>query len=300
MALLHFLTANGWKKLIVLHLNHSLRGKASDADAKFVQALAKDLGLRCEVRKINVARLAKQKKMSLETSGREERRDFFLAMARKHRCRILFTAHHADDQAETVLHRLCRGSSLAGASGMFSQSETIKGVVTLRPLLGVTRAEIDDYISSNQIEFREDASNASPAHTRNRVRHELLPLMKDVFQRDVSPMLLRFSELARRDDACLQQMARVVIARHGLIQADGSLRLKAALRNQSPAILSRIMFYWLGQQNRIGKLSTRYVEAAMQLALDDKGPRKINLPGGAHLCRDSRRLWVARNSSTKP
>lgn len=298
VALLHYLVDCGWKNLIVLHLHHGLRGRASDGDAAFVQKLAERFGLRCEVRRVDIKKKSRTKKLSLETAGREERRAFFLAMAQKHRRRILFTAHHADDQAETVLHRLCRGSSLAGVAGMLPEAETIKGVVTVRPLLGVTRGEIDQYIAANKLKFREDASNTSPAHTRNRVRHELLPLMKEVFQRDVSPLLLRFSEMARRDDECLQQMAGDFVRRYALIQADSSLRLTVALKKLHPAILSRILFHWLGQDNGVGNISARDVEAAMLLIAGGK-TKKINLPDDAHLCRDARRLWVSRNATTK-
>ncbi len=297
VALLHFLVECGWKKLIVLHLHHGLRGRASDGDATFVRKLAERFGLRCEVKRVDIKKISHNKKLSLETAGRDERRAFFLAMAKKHRCRVLFTAHHADDQAETVLHRLCRGSSLAGASGMLSQAETIKGVVTLRPLLGATRVEINNYIARKKLKFREDASNASPAHTRNRVRHELLPLMKSVFQRDVSPLLLRFSEMARRDDECLQLIAREFSKRHALVQADGSMRLKAALKSLHPAILSRILFHWLRHDNKVRNVSARDIESAM-LLLADSTAKKINLPSDAHLCRDARRLWVSRNSTT--
>lgn len=180
---------------------------------------------------------------------------------------------------------------------MLPQAETIRGVMTVRPLLGVTRGEIDEYIAASNLKFREDASNASPAHTRNRVRHELLPLMKSVFQRDVSPLLLRFSDMARRDEGCLQQMAREFASRHALVQADDSLRLKAVLKKQHPAILSRILFHWLSHDNKVGNVSARDVEAAMAL-LESDDRKKINLPGGAHLCRDARRLWVSRNSTT--
>ncbi len=280
----------------MLHLHHGLRGRAANGDATFVRELAKQFGLRCEVKRVDIKRVSGENKLSLESAGREERRAFFLEMARKHRCRYLLLAHHADDQAETVLHRLCRGTSLAGASGMLAQSETIKGVVTMRPLLGVPRGAIDEYISRSQLKFREDATNASSAYTRNRVRHELLPLMKTVFQRDVSPLLVRFSGMARRDDECLQQMARELVVRHSLVQPDGSLRLNAVLKNLHPAILSRILFHWLGNINRVRNVSTSDVDSAMLLVCG--GTKQINLPGDVHLCGDARRLWVSRKSTT--
>lgn len=290
VALLHWLATAGWEKLIALHLNHGLRGRSSDADAKFVRNLAAKLGLRCEVRKVDVAQFAKRKKLSIETAGREVRRTFFAAMAKKHRCLFLFTAHHADDQAETVLHRLCRGAALRGASGMRGAAETIPGLTTLRPLLEVTRAEIDDYIAVHRLRFRDDASNDSPAHTRNRVRHELLPLMNEVFRRDVRPLLARFAELAERDDACLSLLAQDFFTRRKLELPDGSLRITPSLRSQPPAISSRILHQWLVGR-KIPNVGNHEIESALAM-LRGEGPVKINLPGGAHLHYDRLRLWV--------
>jgi len=290
VALLHWLTSAGWKRLVVIHLNHGLRGRSSDADAKFVRNLAAKLGLRCEVRKVDVARFAERGKLSVETAGREARRAFFAAMAKRHRCRFLFTAHHADDQAETVLHRLCRGASLRGASGMRGAAETIPGLTTLRPLLEVTRAEIDDYVARHRLRFRDDASNASSAHTRNRVRRELLPLMSKVFRRDVRPLLARFAELAERDDACLNSFAREFCMRRKLEHPDGSVRLTPALRRLPSAISSRILHQWLTGR-KIPDIGNHEIESALWMLRGD-GPAKINLPGGAHLHCDGRRLWV--------
>lgn len=289
-ALLHFLVTEGWKKLIVVHLNHGLRGRSANADAKFVRMLAEEFKLRSEIKKVDVAKMAQRKKLSVETAGREARRLFFAAMAKKHRCQFIFTAHHADDQAETVLHRLCRGASLRGASGMSGVAESMPGLITVRPLLKVARAEIDGYIIRHRLKYRDDASNVSPAHTRNRVRREVLPLMSDVFRRDVRPLLVRFAELAERDDACLNSLAKLFLARYKLEQSDGSLRISAALRRQPTAILSRILQQWLAGQ-KIPNVGNHEIESA-QAMLRSAGPVKMNLPGGAHLCCDGRRLWV--------
>jgi tRNA(Ile)-lysidine synthase len=289
VALLHFLASSGWRKLVVVHLNHGLRGRISNADAKFVRKLAGKLGVRCEIKKFDVAPFAKKKRLSIETAGREARREFFAVMARKHRCKFLFTAHHADDQAETVLHRLCRGASLRGAAGMSGVAESIPGLITLRPLLAVTRDEIDRYLDAHQLRYRDDASNNSPAHTRNRVRHELLPLMNRVFGRDVRPLLGRFAELAERDERYLAELACDFAVRRGLHESNGSLRI-SALRGGPPAIVSRIVHQWLSRQ-KISNVGSRQIEAALDL-MRDSGPLKANLPGNVHLCRDGRRLWL--------
>lgn len=290
VALLHFLVSAGWEELIVLHLNHGLRGRRSDADEKFVRELAAKESLHCQAKRLDVARFAKTKKLSIETAGREARRAFFAAMAKRHHCRFLFTAHHADDQAETVLHRLCRGTSLRGASGMRAAAVTIPGLTTVRPLLEVTRPEIDEYLAERRLRFRDDASNASPAHTRNRVRHELLPLMNDVFRRDVRPLLGRFAELAERDDACLNALSGEFAKRHKPELPDGSLRITAALRRQPDAISSRLVTHWLDQR-KVRNIGVREIDSALAMLRGD-GPVTLNLPGGAHLRCDGRRLWV--------
>lgn len=179
---------------------------------------------------------------------------------------------------------------------MRGAAETIPGLITVRPLLQVTRAGIDDYVTGHRLRFRDDASNNSPAHTRNRVRHEVLPLMNDVFRRDVRPLLVRFAEHAERDDACLNSLALDFSTRHRLEPPDGSLRITTALRRQSPAILCRIIHQWLAGR-KIPNVGNHEIESAL-LMLRDESPVKMNLPGGAHLCCDGRRLWV--QSATVP
>lgn len=290
VALLHFLKEAGWNRLVVCHLNHGLRGRIADTDARFVRDLARRLGLKFESRKIRVGPWAARLGLSIETAGREARRKFFRAVAAKHRCRFLFTAHHAGDQAETILHRLCRGTSLDGAKGMLPAAESLPGVTVLRPLLDIARAEIDRHVAALRLKYREDASNTASRHTRNRVRHEVLPLMNEVFRRDVSALLLRFSKLAARDDAALQRLARAFEIRHRPVRPDGSLRITAALRALEPAILSRIVFRWLTATCAVpaGALE---VETALAM-LRDGARLRANLPGGAHLRRSGLRLWV--------
>src|SRR4051794_14593076 len=110
VALLHLLAHSGYRRLIVCHLDHQLRGRSSAADAKFVKTLATKLKLECEIGRTEVAALAKRTKQSLETAGRNARYEFFAGVARRHRCRTLFLGHHADDLAETFLLNLFRGA----------------------------------------------------------------------------------------------------------------------------------------------------------------------------------------------
>src|SRR6266513_5129925 len=118
VALLHWLINLGYKKLIVCHLNHQLRGRSSDADARVVEKVARKYRVDCELGAANVRVLAKKKKMSIETAAREARYSFFAKAAKRHRCHTIFLAHHADDLVETFLFNLIRGAGLTGLAGM--------------------------------------------------------------------------------------------------------------------------------------------------------------------------------------
>jgi tRNA(Ile)-lysidine synthase len=123
VVMLHWLISQGRKNLILCHLNHSLRGCESGQDAALVRRLAKQHALICEIQKRDVAAYAKQQQLSLETAGRQLRHDFLFAVAEKHGAHSVFIAHHADDQAETILANLCRGSSVSGLSGMHRETQ---------------------------------------------------------------------------------------------------------------------------------------------------------------------------------
>jgi tRNA(Ile)-lysidine synthase len=159
-------------ELVVAHVNHQLRGAESNRDEEFVRVTAARYGLPCVVERVDVRALARSEKRSLEDAGREARHRFLESVVRKQGAVCAALAHHADDQAETVLLRLLRGSGATGLSGMSPRSGW-----KVRPLLDVTRSEIVEYAETRQIAFREDRSNTDRRFLRNRVRHELLPLL---------------------------------------------------------------------------------------------------------------------------
>jgi tRNA(Ile)-lysidine synthase len=295
VALLHWLLSQGHSPLIVCHLNHALRGRESGQDAAFVRRLAKKHGLPCEIRKADAAAYGKKRRMSVETAGRLLRHDFLGEMALKHSAQRIYLAHHADDQAETILAHLCRGAGLTGASGMAQETEFIshgQRFQLVRPLLHWRRAEIDAYIREHRLTFREDSSNISRGPRRNRLRHEALPLLSQIFERDVAPILARCGQLAARDDAALWSFALHLSKEHLL--PDGSLKITATLKQEPPAILSRLLRWWLVESLKLYDLGHAEIEHALTM-LQPGGPAKINLPGGHHLRRKAGRLWVQRS-----
>lgn len=293
IALLHGLAGQGWQKLIVCHLDHGLRGRASTADAALVRRTAKQLGLKSEIARKDVAALAKRGGISIELAGRRARDDFFQRMARRHRTRFVLLAHHLDDQAETILGNLFRGTGLAGLGGMAASAETAGGLIKLRPLLEVRRAEINAHVTAHKLQYREDASNTSAAHRRNRLRHEVLPLLCEVFGRDVSPILARVGQSAARDHALLDELARVYADGHRLFHADGSLRICEKLETAHPALQSRILRRLLVVESACEGITSREIEAAARM-LAPGGAAKTNLPGGKFLRRKAGRLWVEK------
>ena len=174
---------------------------------------------------------------------------------------------------------------------MMASSESDDGLIKLRPLLGVRRSEIDEFVKLAALSFREDSSNATGDHRRNRIRNEVLPLLCDVFERDVTPIIGRVSQTARRDHACLDHLAREFARSDALFQPDGSLRITPELRTADPAIQSRIVLGLLVDVAGCTGITSREIDAAISM-LGTGGPAKINLPGDRHLRRKAKRLWV--------
>jgi len=284
--LLHALVEAGFRRLVVCHLNHGLRGRAADADARFVASLAAKLGLEWESEKVNVAQLAKDTGQSLETTARHARYGFFARVARGRRCRTLFLAHHADDQVETFLFNLFRGSGLAGLGGMSPDSQrTVNGVRLrlLRPMLNVWREEIDEAIQSGGLKFREDESNRTTDFTRNRVRHELLPVLERVFGRDVRAAVWRTAAILRAEEEWLADLAGEEAGAH----FDVPTLRKMPLAQQRRRILA-----WL-RGSGVPDAGFDQVETVRSLLeTGESRPAKVNLPGNWHARRRAKRLFL--------
>lgn len=288
--LLHLLLRAGWQKLVVAHFNHGLRGRQSGQDARFVRALARRHGLPLEIRRTDVARLAKEQKQSLETAAREARHAFFREVASRHGTRQIVLAHHADDQAETILANLCRGAGLNGLAGMRAV-QPFDGLVLRRPMLGMERTDIDRQIDCLGLSYREDASNLSGEHRRNRLRHEVLPLLDEVFARRVAPLFVRTGLQARRAGEALEAQARAFLAEPASMDAERRLRLDAPWQTLPVAIQTLVLRHWLRDVWHVPDLGHAETEQALAMLVPGASA-KINLPGGWHLRRKARRLWL--------
>ncbi len=213
MVLLHVLhrlaPRRGWK-LSTAHFNHNLRGKSSVADQRLVEQASSQLGCEfCLTGRGEVRRLAADKHLSIEMAARALRHDFLASVARTHGFQSVVLAHHADDQVELFFLRLFRGASPDGLAGMkwCGPSPADPQIKLIRPLLGVPRAELERFANEHAVPFREDASNRTRNYLRNRIRHELLPLIQQRFQPALAKTVPRVMELLGAESDYLDGLA---------------------------------------------------------------------------------------------
>lgn len=286
MVLLHllheFAGPNRWT-LFVAHFNHQLRGRASGADERFVARTATALGLRCELGCGRVKQFGAEHGVSLEMAARDLRHKFLANAAHRLKCKTIALAHHADDQVELFLLRLLRGAGGEGLSGMswISPSPAKKSIQLIRPLLGVRRADLARFARENQINFREDATNAAAEFLRNRIRHELLPLMRRRFQAGVDETLLRTMEIIRGQSEAVEALATRWLAERrpafaGLPVAVQRSALKLQLRQ-----LKVVEEFDLIEGLRIASRKYFSISPGKSVARDEQGRVAIQTSGRA-------------------
>lgn len=284
VALLHLLMEHGFSNIVVCHLDHRLRGRASTEDAKFVKRLAAKLGVECESARADVPRRVRERGESLETAARHARHEFFAGCAAKLRCLRILLAHHADDQAETVLWNLLRGSR--GLKGMRDEQAMVIGgrrLVISRPLLDVPGSELREWLASRKLPWREDASNAECEVIRNRLRHEALPLLGEISGRNPAEMIRRALAGTRE----LEEIEAWAVAQAGALDPQGRLHLPA-LRSLPEALQAAVIVTFL-KAGGIGGIDRSLISRVLTL-LDSTSPPAVNLPGGAYIRRREGRL----------
>jgi tRNA(Ile)-lysidine synthase len=210
VALLHILHRLGYL-VTAAHLNHSIRGAEADGDEQFVKNLCEKLGIKCVTAKTDVPSQAKEKGLSLEMAAREARHEFFRSLSP-----VIALAHHADDQLETFFLRAARGTGPSGLSGMrFFQ--TLESLTLIRPMLGIRRVEIIQWLEKKKIEWREDATNTDEDIARNLVRRQILPILGKLNDR-AAENILRTMEILRDEEDHPERAARRREIRDWLIE----------------------------------------------------------------------------------
>ncbi len=289
MALLHLLLAANqtldWHlQLHIAHLDHQLRGEESTEDAAFVQAAAEALALPCTIAHEDIAARAKTHAIGVEEAGRQARYTFYHRVCLQTGAKLVAVGHHADDNAETILHRVLRGTGLRGLSGIPRRRELTNGsdVFVVRPLLKLTRPFILKYLEEEGIAFREDRTNTDTTRIRNRIRHQVLPML----ERDINPQtreaITRLGEQAQWLVEFLHETVQRTFETLIISRTDQTLTLNVdTLSRKSRIVQTEIVrlayaSFELGEQD----LAFSHLVATLDLVAESTGGKHVQLPKG--------------------
>lgn len=269
--------------LAIVHFNHHLRGAESDADENFVRGLARALGLKFIRGEADSARVARETRRNLEATARNLRYQFFFSLVNRGRLHKVATAHTANDQAETVLLRLLRGTGTRGLAGIFP---VLEGKI-VRPFLNLSRAEIEAELRKRKLDYRLDSTNRDPKLRRNIVRMELLPLLQKEFNPEAVTLLKGLADRARDDEAYLEQQAR---ERAHPWRAREGREEKIPVRPLAefpPAIQRRVLRQMIqAARGDLRGVTHGHIEELRRFAREVQSGRSLALPGGLEARRE--------------
>ncbi|HUU59698.1 MAG TPA: tRNA lysidine(34) synthetase TilS [Phycisphaerae bacterium] len=287
--------------LTVGHLHHGLRADA-DGDEQFVIELSRGWSIPCIVDRCNAAAEAKDAGESVEQAARRLRYAFFLRAARQSGAGHVAVGHHADDNAETILHRVIRGTHLRGLSGIRPRRRIGDSQVhVVRPLLRVRRSEIEAFCRASGLSWRTDHTNADTGYRRNFIRHELLPLLRERINPAADEALLRLGKAAAEAEALLSaEAARALEAARRQAPADGQVQVvldRAELAGRPPLIAACALRKLMEEANvPMRELGMERFEELLAL-LDPAGPAAVPLGGGWRMRREADAILLEREGS---
>lgn len=278
--------------LTAAHLNHGLRAAESDRDEAFVRELCTAMGVRCICRRIAAGALADVRGHSLEEASREARYRFLLEVAEGCRADKIATGHHRDDQAETLLINLLRGSGVDGLKGILP----VRDDRIIRPLIDVDRARIISYLESSKLPSVQDSSNDEDRFLRNRIRRELVPLLTERYNPQLAQTLSQTAKIMRRESDCLQQLVQQSLTAWGIQPGDKNMsvplqafgELHEALQGR---IIKSLTAGW-GQQRR--GIAYRHVQAVLQLIAKPSPCGSLHLPGNLRIEKRGDHLTISQ------
>ena len=283
--------------LICAHINHQLRGSQADGDEDFVVSQAEHLSLLVITRRIDVRGFARKNKLSIETAARQLRLENLLDIAKADSCGAVAAAHHKDDNAETIVQRLSRGTGFRGLGGIRPVRDLADGIKLVRPLLCVTRKEIIEYLEERNLKWRTDHTNADCRYRRNFIRHHLIPEIQKQCSGSIAERLFELSQSARRFYQLICDRAeKVWVKIAGCSGGKVVLDLKM-FSEQHPAVKVELVRRSLsslgcGEQG----LTQGHYEKILQLAERKTNGKKIKLPNGFAAYCDYGKLIFEKSS----
>ena len=217
------------------HLNHMLRGKDAMEDEQYVIDICKQMNVECFTKQVNINEYSKKEKLSSEMAGRIVRYNFFDEIIKEHGYTKIATAHNANDQAETILFRLMRGTGLEGLGGIKTKRDNI-----IRPILCLSRQEVEEYIHTNQLEPRIDKTNFEKIYNRNKIRLDMLPYIKKNFNEDIVQTLNRMAVLLQKDNEFIEQLSMDMYKKY-CIEKPEYFIIKEEVFGENEAMVTRII-----------------------------------------------------------
>ncbi|MHB8769722.1 MAG: tRNA lysidine(34) synthetase TilS [Syntrophales bacterium] len=284
IALLHvlILLSSAYRlKLTTAHLNHGLRGAEAQAEEDFVRRISREQGITCICKTIDIGSLQRGSGRSLEEIGREERYRFLNDTADRCGAQKIATGHHKNDQAETLLINLIRGSGLEGMKGIAPVRERI-----IRPLLDVTRKEISEFLRAQGLQYVSDSSNCDMRYFRNRIRNVLLPDLASYYNPRIVPSLCRVAHIIRRDDEYLQDTVNRILQEWGVSPGTEEIALSTdSFLGLHEALQARIAKLLLDAALTSGRgVALNHVEAVLRLAARPFSRKRISLDLPGLIC----------------
>lgn len=261
-------------QLQVIHINHGLRGSESDSDADFVMEFARRYHLPCLQKRVDTRTYAISNKLSIEDSARILRYRFFDDMLRATQFNKVAMAHNADDQAETILDHLMRGSGIRGLAGIAIERDHY-----IRPLLNFSRHDIEHYASDNKIKYRIDSSNWELKYKRNRIRHELIPYIKREFNPKISQVLIRSGEIFRETENYLMSQAAEALKTCLLSSKSNEIVLHLPRFLSAISIIQQYIIFNILEKLGMHKSLIRYqiMDRILKLAQEGKSGNRVQM-----------------------
>lgn len=289
-----FLILNELKKkigfdLFCVHINHGIRGITATRDEIFAKELCERENIPIKIYKINVPEKSRDEKLSLEEAGRKARYDIFYKEAAEHNNAKIAVAHHINDQAETVLFNMIRGSGLKGVGGIAPVRENI-----IRPLLCVTRDEIEEYLRTNNEDFCTDETNEDDAYSRNQIRNRVIPLFNEI-QPESASHIASVAEELREVSEYIEEKAKELVKLYVTKQDKGYVISLEKLKKEKPVIIRYVIIFTMQKLTEEYKDITRtHINDVYSLISKGCG-KEIHLPKGLNAKKIKGGIYISKN-----
>jgi tRNA(Ile)-lysidine synthase len=287
--------------IVCAHINHQLRGADADMDEDFVVTMACDLNLPITTKRLDVRGFARKNKLSVETAARMLRIETLLNIAKANKCNSIATAHHKNDNAETILHRLVRGTGFRGLAGIWPTRLFAEDIRFVRPLLSVTRDEIIEYLKKRNLKWRRDHTNADCTYTRNFIRHRLLPALQQDCTGSLVEQLYNLAASARKFytgvfNCAANAWPQLAHCSPNVLRLNLQMFLTYPVPVKVELVRRSLSAVGCGQRD----FTRQHFKRILWLAEQNVGGRKIELPAGFVVRREYGNLIFVRPAKTSP